>query len=150
MTVRVRVDDRAARKLLAELSGRELKNRMRRATRAGAKVLRAEVRQEARSRADLPRSFARTQTINHSNLSVSTGPTSPLLNIFEGGAGEHPIGERGQLLHSQQGEPFFAARGPVRHPGMDARPLIGPVFDREKDDAAAEGMSTLVEGISAT
>jgi hypothetical protein len=136
-----------ARKLLDSLTGRELQNRTRRGVRAGAKVLRTEVRAEAKRRPDLPDSFARTATRNHRNLSTSTGPTSPLLNIFEVGAGVHQIGKTGQLLHSQQGEPLFAARGPVTHPGMDARPLIAPVFARKEEDAGEAAATEILRGL---
>jgi len=137
-----------AGELFDQLSGRELQNRTRRATRAGAKVMRTELRRQARSRQDLPKSFAKTATRGHRNpLGTSVGPTSSLINIFEPGAGPHPIGEGGQLLHSQQGEALFAARGPVRHPGMDARPLIGPVFDATQDQAAESAMDELMRGL---
>lgn len=137
-----------AAKLLDSLSGRELRNRTRRGVRSAAKVFRTELRAEASSRSDLPKSFKKTATRNHDNpIATSTGPTSPLINIFEGGAGQHPIGAKGQLLHSQQGEPLFAARGPVKHPGMGARPLIGPVFDAKDDEAGDAAILTIFEGI---
>lgn len=135
--------------LVDQLSDKELVNRTRRATRAGAKVFRQEVRSQAKSRSDLPSSFSRTATRNHRHpLGTSTGPTSPLLNIFEVGADDHSIGERGQFLHSGQGvSPVFAARGPVDHPGFDARPLIGPVFDSTHDEAEDAAVKALFEGI---
>lgn len=146
-TVNVRGKKEAAQ-LLDSLSGRELRNRTRRGVRSAAKVLRTELRSQARSRGDLPKSFAKTATKNHDNpIATSVGPTSPLLNIFEGGAEAHEIGGTGQLLHSQQGEPLFAARGPVKHPGMEARPLIGPVFDAKEDDAGDAAILTIFEGI---
>lgn len=135
-----------AQKLLRSLSGRELQNRTRRGTRAGAAVFRTAVRAAARSRSDLPDSFARTATRGHrSPVGTSTGPTSPLLNIFEGGAGAHEIGGAGQVLVNREAD--FFARGPVHHPGMDARPLIGPVFDDKEDEATEAAMATIMAGI---
>lgn len=140
-----------ARALLDSLSGRELQNRTRRATRAGAKVFRQEVRAEAKSRSDIPNSFAKTDTRSHrSPISTSTGPKSPLHRIFEGGAGVHRIGS-GQVLSGAGGEHFrdarFFARGPVTHPGMRARPLTIPIFNAKNEDAADAAMDELLEGI---
>lgn len=144
-TVTVR-GKREARALLDSLSGRELVNRTRRATRAGAKVLREEVRRRASS-GEFPKSFRKTATRNSTRggIRTETGPTSPLVNIFEGGAGSHLIGDRGQPLVNP-GEGFFA-RGPVHHPGMDARPLIGPAFDAKEDAAGDAAIAELLEGI---
>lgn len=164
--------DEEARDLLDSLSGNELQNRVRRGTRAGAKVFREDVRSEAKSRPDIPDSFARTQTKGHRMpVGTSTGPTSPLLNIFEPGAGEHTIapGSRGgaparrgrratagsstgrSVLVGKAGEHYrttaFFARGPVLHPGMSARPLIGPIFDRDEDEASDKAMDEILEGI---
>lgn len=148
---RLTVDVRGLRQagaLFDALSGQELQNRTRRATRAGTKLQRKELREQARSRSDLPRSFSKTRTANHRNpLGSSVGPSSSLINIFEPGAQPHVIGQPGQMLHSQQGEKLFVARGPVNHPGMDARPLIGPVFDATHDDAAEAAMDELVRGL---
>lgn len=135
-----------AQKLLDTLSGRELQNRVRRGTRAGAKVFREEVRAQARARGDIPDRFAKTATRGHrSPVGTSTGPTSPLLNIFEPGAGPHPIGARGQLLVNP--DAGFFARGPVRHPGMAARPLIGPIFEAKQGEASEKALDSIMEGI---
>lgn len=148
-----------ARKLLGQLTGRELSNRVRRGMRAGAKVFRTAYRAEAKGRSDLPDSFAKTDTRNHRNLSVSTGPQSPLINIFEPGAGSHTIapgklqgsGRRAMLLSGRAGargrSRAFVASGPVQHPGMEARPSLGPVFDREQDDATEAALETIVSGL---
>lgn len=148
---------REARRLLDSLSGSELQNRTRRGTRAGAKVFREQVRSEARSRADIPDSFAKTATKGHrSPVGTSTGPTSPLLNIFEGGAKRHDIGGRGQVLTNigsrraaadQARSGIFFARGPVSHPGMGARPLIGPIFEREERAATDAAIDEMLEGL---
>jgi len=140
------------RQLLGSLMGGELQNRVRRGTRAGAKVMRQELRRQAAS-PQFPRSFRKTKTRGHRNpVGTSVGPTSPLINIFEPGAGEHPIGDTGQVLtnfnsrREQAGEyrgGIFFARGPVDHPGMEARPLIGPVFDATYDEAAAAAMDVV-------
>lgn len=127
--------------LLDSLSGNQLQNRVRRGTRAGAKVMRAELRKQA-SGGQFPKSFRKTATRGHRTpVGTSVGPTSPLLNIFEGGATRHPIGKAGQVLFNE-GEGFFA-RGPVSHPGMAARPLIGPVFDATQDRAAEAAVDVI-------
>jgi hypothetical protein len=156
VTVSVR-GGKEARKMLDRLTGRELQNRTRRATRAGSKVLRQELRAEAKSRPDLPSSFAKTLTKNHRNpIGTSTGPASPLFSIFEPGAGQHQIGQGGQLLTNFGGRRaaagdyrggIFIARGPVSHPGMDARPLAAPVFDRKHEDAGEKATEVLLEGL---
>lgn len=140
-----------ARALLDSLSGRELQNRTRRATRAGAAVFRREVRAQAKSRGDIPDSFAKTDTQSHrSPISTSTGPSSPLHRIFEGGAGVHSIGE-GQVLSGAGGEHFrnapFFARGTVSHPGMRARPLTIPIFGQKNEEAGEAAMDEMLEGI---
>lgn len=141
-----------AKELLETLSGRELQNRMRRATRKGAAVFRAEVRSEAKRRSDIPDSFARTKTRGHRTpVGTSTGPTSPLLNIFEPGAGRHTIAPVKLLLSGQGGSRWrqrdFVASEPVSHPGMAARPLIGPIFDAHEDEASEAAMTELMAGI---
>lgn len=144
-----------ARELLDSLSGRELQNRTRRGTRRGAAIFRAEARRRAGT-GGIPSRFKKTRTRGHRTpVGTSTGPTSPLLNIFEGGAGRHAIGRGGQILTNlntrreagtEQGPPFFA-RGPVSHPGMAARPLVGPVFEAKKEDAAEAAMDEMLRGI---
>lgn len=137
----------AIARTLNSLGGRDLQNRTARGTRAGAAVFRRELRAAVKS-GQHPASFRKIATRNHRMpIGTSVGPTSPLINIFEGGAGDHPIGSPGQMLHSQQGEPLFAARGPVQHPGMSARPLIGPVFDRSNAEAADKAMDKVLEGL---
>lgn len=161
-----------AQALLRELSNRELQNRTRRGTRAGAAVFRREVRAQARSRGDIPNSFAKTATRGHRTpVGTSTGPTSPLLNIFEEGAKVHEIapGWEGSgsesptrkaragtftgklLLSGRGGEHYrsrdFVASSPVRHPGMSARPLIGPIFDAKNEEASDVAMTSILEGI---
>lgn len=147
--------DKEIAKLLDSLSGRELQNRTRRATRAGAKVFRQGLRARV-SGPQYPRSFRKLATKNHRDGSTSTGPTSFLLNIFERGAKRHPIGKPGQLLSNfatrrgladKHTGGFFMARGPVNHPGMAARPLIAPEFEADQDKAAASAMDTLTDGL---
>lgn len=130
--------------LLSSFMSGELQNRVRRGTRAGAKVMRTDLRKRAQD-PKYPSSFRKTKTRGHRTpVGTSTGPNSPLLNIFEPGAKAHPIGGGGQLLHSQQGvSPVFAARGPVQHPGMDARPIIGPTFDATHDEAAKAAIDVI-------
>ena len=173
MTVRVVVrGTREAKQLLESLSGKELQNRTRRATRAGAAVFRRKVRSEAKARSDIPDSFARTKTRGHRTpVGTATGPTSPLLNIFEPGAGVHTIAPgwsgtgrgtatrrarrgtfTGKLLLSGKGGEHYRARdfvasGPVTHPGMAARPFVEPIFESEKDEASETAMDTYLEGL---
>lgn len=164
MVARVDVDLRGreeVERLLSEFEGGKLNNRVRRGMRAGAKVMRSHVRKLAASDR-YPRSFRKTKTKAHRNpLGVSTGPTSPLLNIFESGAGSHDIGSGGQLLTNRDeglsgqmltavgrgGEDLFVARGPVSHPGMAARPLIAPTFDATKDAAGEAAADVIFEAL---
>lgn len=152
---------RDVRKLLDSLSGRELLNRTRRATRAGAAVMRRDLRSRV-NQPQYPRSFKKIATKNttHGGPSgmspaTSVGPTSPLLNIFEPGAGQHAElpGTRtsgAALLGGPAGEhyrtePMRARR--VMHPGMAARPLIAPAFEATKDEAADKALDKLLEGL---
>lgn len=148
-----------ARKMLDSLSGRELQNRVRRGSRRGAAIFRAEVRSRAGS-GGIPRSFKKTATRGHRTpVGTSTGPTSPLLNIFEVGAGRHEIapgklaasGNRPMLLSGRAGEHYrssdFAASMPVSHPGMGARPLIAPVFAAKQDEASEAAMNEVLAGL---
>jgi hypothetical protein len=131
------------KKLLDSFTGNELQNRVRRGTRAGAKIMRTELRKQATG-SQFPKSFRKTATRGHRTpVGTSTGPKSPLINIFEGGADQHRIGKQGQALFNA-GEGFFA-RGPVLHPGMAPRPLIGPVFDATKDRAAEAAMDVIFD-----
>lgn len=158
--------DREIRRLLESLSGRELQNRMRRATRAGAAVMRKELRSRAAG-GDYPKTFQKiaTRTSTRGGIRTQTGPTSPLLNIFEEGAKPHVIaptaaggirssrgGARSVVDSSSAGvlsnpEAHFFARGAVRHPGMAARPLIAPVFAATKDRAGDAAMDTLTDDL---
>lgn len=153
----VEVDASEVDELLGrQLAPRELNNRTRRALRAGGKVMREGLRAEARRRADLPRTFAKTRTRSHRNpLGVSVSPQSPLSNIFEHGSKTHTVGAPGQILSnldkrreagSSQGRPFFA-RGPVTVRGMAARPFIVPTFEANEDRAGDAAEKVLFEGI---
>jgi hypothetical protein len=140
-------------RMLDQVQGRELNNRMRRSLRRGAGVFRDELRAQARARADLPKTFAKTRTRAHRNpLGVSVSPQSPLSSIFEGGAGRHTISAgAGGILAGRAGDrsrpAAFIARGAVSHPGMAARPLIGPVFDASQGRASDAFTDELFEGI---
>lgn len=124
-------------KMLAQVEGRELNNRTRRALRAATAEFRGPMRAKASS-GRFPRKFRKTRTRAHrSPLGVSVSPASPLSPIFEHGAKPHaiPIGKG----------PF--AGSVIQHPGMAARPLSGPVFDanqRKAEDAFAD---KLLEGL---
>jgi hypothetical protein len=123
--------------MLNAYTDRELQNRTRRALRAGAKVFREAMRAQGKGDwSNRPRSFNKTRTRGHRNpLGVSVSPQSPLSNIFEHGAKGHDIGKAGQLLYGVN--PPFIARGPVHHPGVSARPFIGPVFAAHEKAAEA-------------
>ena len=149
MAARIDFDVRGAaetKAMLAEFQGQKLQNRTRRALRAGAKVMREGLRDEARSRGDLPKSFRKTRTRGHRNpVGVSVSPSSSLSNIFEGGADPHTIAPtKGPALANR--DAGFFARGPVNHPGMAARPFIGPVFDAHEGAAKDAVGDTLFEG----
>ncbi len=145
------------KRMLAQVSGRELNNRMRRSLRRGAKVFREKLRDEARSRADVPKTFAKTRTRPHRNpLGVSVSPQSPLSTIFEHGARRHGIGTPSAILSNfnarREGADrhrggFFFARGSVSHPGMAARPVIAPAFERGDREATEAMADELLKGL---
>jgi hypothetical protein len=147
--------DREVREILDSLSGRELQNRTRRATRAGAKVFRQGLRARV-GEPKYPSAYRKLATKNHRDGSTSTGPTSPLLSIFEGGAGRHSIGAPGSLLSNmgarrqaadKANAGLFFARGPVSHPGVRAVPIIAPEFDADQGKAADAALEKIVEGL---
>lgn len=138
--------------LLDEFQGAPLNNRTRRALRAGAGEFRDEMRSQGKSRADLPSGFGKTRTRAHRYpLGVSVSPKSPLSTIFEHGARSHTIAPGRGILAGPGGErsreSAFFARGPVTHPGMNARPFIGPVFDAAQDNAEDAFEDVLFEGL---
>src|SRR6185369_8250797 len=73
--------DREIAKLLDSLSGTELVNRTRRATRAGAAVMRTDLRARARS-GKYPKTFQQiaTRSSTRGGIKTQVGPTSPLHN----------------------------------------------------------------------
>lgn len=139
--------DREVRELLDSLSGRELANRTRRATRAGVAVMRPVLRARAKD-PKYPRSYAKIATKGHRDLSTSIGPVSPLWNIFEGGAGPHRIAPKhAPVLSNPDTSPPFFSRGPVMHPGVRALPFTVPVFEETKDKASDAALDKLLDGI---
>lgn len=151
--------DREVRRLIDSLSAGELVTRTRRATRAGAAVMRTDVRARVRG-SQYPRTFRKiaTKSTTHAgpggtSPGTSVGPTSPLHNIFEGGASGHRIAPRharvlaGPIGEHYRSAPFVSAH-PVTHPGMEARPLTTPAFEATKDEAAAAAMEKLVDGLA--
>jgi hypothetical protein len=142
----------AVRKMVAELTGRQFQNRMRKAVRAGAKPFQGELKAEAASHhggsENLPASFTKVPAAKTSTRggSVAGGqveayvrPSSPLFNVFEPGAGAHeiaphgsrlagPAGGRGWSAQGRKRGGAFFARGAVRHPGMAARPILPSSF----------------------
>lgn len=145
-------------KMLGQFEGAPLRNRTRRALRGAGAVYRKRMRSGGnRGWAKRPKSFYQTRTRNHQNpLSVSVAPKSPLSTIFEGGASDHRIGASGQVLSNfgsrRQGGAdfsggFFSARGPVSHPGVAARPFVGPIFTEGENEAKDAFTKELFEGI---
>lgn len=138
----VTVDLRGApevQKMLAQFEGRELNNRTRRSLRASGAVFRKRMRAKGRAGwANRPRSFNKTRTRSHRiPLGLSVSPQSPLSNIFEGGAKPHgiPIGTGP------------SAGRTVQHPGVAARPFVGPVFSESEREATDAFMDTFMEGV---
>ena len=150
------------RKMLAQYSDQEIQNSLRRGARAGIAEFRAELRSEAASRSDLPHSFRKTKTrtttrggASGREIEAYVRPSSPLFNIFEPGAGAHTIAPRraGALggpagsgswdsVGRKRPGAFFSS-GPVRHPGMRARPLLSPAFNARlgrAEDAVANAI----------
>ena len=128
---------------LDEVSGSSLARRIRSGEMAGATSFAAAIAAEARRRAaagpsHVPADFARTAT-RRTARGVIIRPASPLLAIFEEGAGPHAIAPRhGRRLGGRGGRGMgagqrdrasaFFVSGPVQHPGMAARPILGPAF----------------------
>lgn len=126
-------------KMLGQFTDREMVNRTRRALRGSAGVFRKRMRGAGQMGwPSRPKTFRKTRTRNHRTpLGVSVSPQSPLSNIFEGGAKAHaiPIG-RGP----------FAGRL-IQHPGVAARPFVGPIFDAAKREAEGKFTDDLFEGV---
>jgi hypothetical protein len=126
-----------AQKMLEQLTGQPLQNRVRRALRAGLAPMRKAYRSQAKS-GRYPRRFRATRTRNHRNpLGVSLAPQSPLGPVFDHGARPHAI-------PITKGP--FAGRT-VHHPGMAARPITVPAFNAARDEAEAEIERVLFEGL---
>lgn len=133
-------------RMLGQVQGAKLNNRVRRALTAGSKPIRQEMRRQG-ARPGFPRTFRKIPKVaRHRNpLGISVSPWSPLWNIFEHGAKAHDIGRPGQLLYNPAAP--FVARGPVHHPGMAARPLVVPVFDASESQAGDAFEAKLLEGL---
>lgn len=164
MTVTV-LGIREAEKLLDGYQGRELANAERRAVRAAANTFRPEISAAAAARhgsggGNVPASFTKVpaaKVTTHGGggrgIEAYVRPKSPLFNILEPGAGGHTIAPRnGSALAGRPGEGGwsaagrkrgpngFFARGPVRHPGLAARPILPGAFaaGAGRAEAAAE------------
>lgn len=154
MNLSVKIEgDRELLAALDRLGERELRSRVMRALRAGAKEYRSAVRERARS---APRRLRKTRTKSGPGLRVRVSPASPLANIWEaGGARPHQIGAPGQYLtnrgwRARWGEAPFAAVGPVRHPGFRARPIWRPAFEAETPTVQEVITIMLTEAIHGT
>lgn len=152
--VSIVVDDRKVRAMLGQYTGAQMTTRLRRGTRAGVAVYRAALRARARSDSSVPDFFSKTRTRHsasmRSGIYSSVRPTSPLTSVFESGASAHDIGSRRTfLLAGPAGQRWrsrdFRARGSVRHPGMDAHPILAPVFE-QATGAAKRAAATAVFG----
>lgn len=157
----IQVYDRRVKRMLAKYEPPEMRRRLRRGVTAGARVYRTGLRSRAKSDPAIPDFFAKTKTksgVRFGLIKTEVGPSSPLWNIFEGGAGAHEIAPgrlgvagRGLLMSGKAGDRWrgrdFVASMPVRHPGMRARPLAGPVF-RESERAAKRAVAQTVFGDS--
>lgn len=137
------------KRMLEQVQGAKLKNRVRRALTAASRPVRTEMRRQGAAPGSprFPRGFRRIPTTQRHQepLGISVTPKSRLWPIFERGAKPHQIGRAGQLLSNQA--TGFIARGPVRHPGMAARPLVGPVFDASQAPAGEAFDAKLLEGL---
>lgn len=134
--------------MLAQVQGQPLQNRVRRALRAGAKPIREEMRRKGKAGwPNRPASFNKTRTRGHRNpVGVSVSPKSALSTIFEHGAAIHVIEPKHgrDLVNRETG---FYSIGGVYHPGVAARPFIGPVFDASENKAETEIGRVLFEGL---
>lgn len=141
--------DEAIVAAMQQLDNPEFSRRIRRGLRAGAAILRQEVRRRAPRK---PRSLRKTRTHEPSKYAVKISATTPLANIWEaGGAGPHTIGEPGQLLSNRNSPDWsrrpFVARGPVQHPGFRARPSWRPAWESKRDAAKEAVVAKVTEGI---
>lgn len=143
--------------MLEQFAGRELVNRIRRAVRAAGNVFKGGVAAAARSEptGNLPRTFQKVRVRISSSArrggvpTASVRPISPLFNIFEPGAGSHPIA--GDLLAGEGGGRWraqpFVAHGTVQHPGFAARPILPTAFSATEDEAGEAARRALFEGV---
>lgn len=125
--------------MLDQVDERELRNRTRRALRASGAVFRKAMRSKSAGNwPRRPKGFRKTRTRNHRlPLGLSVNPQSPLSSIFEHGARPHTI-------------PITTgpnAGRTVQHPGVAARPFVGPIFDAERAEAEKAFADKLLEGI---
>lgn len=153
----------AVQKMLDQYAPGPEQNLARRAVRAGGHVVQAELKAVAAS-SDVPRSFTKVpapKVSTHGGVGQEVyaivRPKSPLFNIFEPGAGPHEIAPKsGGLLFGQVGQgswdpagrkrpDTFAARRPVRHPGMKARPILARAAAAAAS-AAQEAMAAVILG----
>jgi hypothetical protein len=155
-------------KVLDGLDGKDRQNTERRAVRAAAKPFQASLKSAAAS-ADVPRSFQKVPAAKISTHGGASGravvakvrPSSPLFNIFQPGAGAPQIAPKapprqfGQV-GSGSWDPAgrkrpdtFAAHGPVRHPGLAARDILGPAF-AEAEAAAMQAFEAVIFAKSAS
>lgn len=145
---------------LERLDGKDRRNTLRRAVRAGAKPFRQAMAQVAAEQG-LPRTFRKIpapKVTTHGSASgaieANVRPSSPLFNILEPGAAPHAIAPRSAAFLSNQGDgessrsaPFFA-RGEVHHPGLKSR-AISPRAFQIAEPAAMAAFADVVAGAAA-
>jgi hypothetical protein len=152
-------------KMLDRFHGAVLKNRLRRAVRAGAKPFQEGLKAAASSEptGNVPASFKKVPAAKVSasarlggDIVARVRPKSPLFNVFEPGAGAHEIsgemmaGPAGAGGWSQAGRKrahAFGARGRVRHPGMKARPILPTAFSSKLGDAQRRVAAVIFEEV---
>lgn len=145
---------------LERLDGKDRRNTLRRAVRAGAKPFRAAMAQVAAAEG-LPRSFQKvpapkvtTHGSSQGSIEANVRPATPLFSIFEPGAGPHPIAPRSGAFLSNQADgassrdAAFFARGPVQHPGIASR-AIAPRAFALAEPAAMTAFAEVVAGAAA-
>jgi hypothetical protein len=126
-----------AKKMVEGLTGRQMQNRMRRAVRAGGKVMQGTLKAAAATEptGNVPASFKKVRAPKVSaslrrggDIVSSVKPDSPLYNIFEPGAGGHEIGG-GAAFRPGSGGRTRKVRGGRRTGGRLAGPAGGRTWD---------------------
>jgi len=144
--------------MLDRYSPRQMQNKMRRVVRAGANAFKPDLIGQARAHhgagdQNVPLSFQKVpaaKVTTHggagSDVEAYIRPASPLVNIFEPGAGAHTISPHGKPLRGPAGPGGwtkvgrkrardFMTRRSVQHPGLQSRPELPAAFQSGLPDA---------------